>query len=126
MDRDSGMINTLTYLLLYQLTGELLVRLLGLPIPGPVVGMALFFLTLLARGRVSEELRTGTGSLLQHLSLLFVPAGVGIMLHVQRVADEWLPIAVALIVSTFAGMAVTALVLQAMLRKSSSGTGGDE
>jgi holin-like protein len=117
------MINTLTYLLLYQLAGELLVRLLGLPIPGPVVGMALFFLTLLARGRVSEELRTGTGSLLQHLSLLFVPAGVGIMLHVQRVADEWLPIAVALIVSTFAGMAVTALVLQAMLRKGGSASG---
>jgi holin-like protein len=118
------MINTLTYLLLYQLAGELLVRLLGLPIPGPVVGMALFFFTLLARGRVSEELRTGTASLLQHLSLLFVPAGVGIMLHVQRVADEWLPIAVALIVSTFAGMAVTALVLQAMLRKGGS-AGGD-
>lgn len=108
------MIQTLTLLLLYQLIGELLVRGLGLPIPGPVIGMALLFLTLLLRGRVGEEIRIHTGTLLQHLSLLFVPAGAGVMLHVQRVADEWLPITIALLISTFAGMAVTALVLKAM------------
>lgn len=112
------MINTFALLLLYQLVGELSVRTLGLPIPGPVIGMALLFLTLIARGRVGSELRGGASSLLQHLSLLFVPAGAGVMLHVHRVADEWLPITVALLFSTFAGMAVTALVLQAMTRKS--------
>ena len=108
------MIYTFTLLLIFQLVGELLVRALALPIPGPVIGMALLFLTLLARGQVGDELRSGTGSLLQHLSLLFVPAGAGVMLHLQRVADEWLPITVALVVSTFAGMAVTALVLRTM------------
>jgi holin-like protein len=111
------MINTLSLLLIYQLIGELLARTLRLPIPGPVVGMALLFLTLLARGRVGDELRNGTSSLLQHLSLLFVPAGAGIMLHLHRVADEWLPITFALVISTFAGMAVTALVLKAMMGK---------
>ena len=111
------MLNTLTLLLIYQLAGELLVRALGLPIPGPVVGMTLLFLTLLAKGHVGEELRTSTAGLLQHLSLLFVPAAAGIMLHLQRIADEWLPISVALVVSTFAGLAVTALVLKAMTRK---------
>ena len=111
------MLNTLTLLLLYQLVGELLARVFGLPISGPVIGMALLFLTLLAKGRVGEELKIGTGSLLQHMSLLFVPAGVGIMLHTQRVAAEWLPIIFALVISTFAGMAVTALVLKMMTRK---------
>jgi holin-like protein len=111
------MIYTFTLLLIFQLVGELLVRALALPIPGPVIGMALLFLTLLARGRVGDELRSGTGSLLQHLSLLFVPAGAGVMLHLQRVADEWLPITVALVVSTFAGMAVTALVLRTMTNR---------
>lgn len=111
------MINTITLLLLYQLVGELLVRWLGLPIPGPVIGMALLFLTLLVRGRVSDEMRTGASALLQHLSLLFVPAGAGVMLHFQRVADEWLPITLALVISTFAGMAVTALVLRALTGK---------
>lgn len=111
------MINVLAILLLYQLVGELIVRAFALPIPGPVVGMALLFLTLLARGRVGEELRNGASALLQHLSLLFIPAGAGVMLHLQRIESEWLPITVALIVSTFAGMAVTGLVLRAMTRR---------
>lgn len=111
------MIHTIALLLIYQLVGELMVRGFALPIPGPVVGMALLFLTLILRGRVSNELRAGAGGLLQHLSLLFVPVGAGIMLHLHRVADEWLPITVAVVVSTFVGMAVTALVLNAMTRK---------
>jgi holin-like protein len=119
------MIHTLTLLLLYQLVGELLVRALGAPVPGPVLGMALLFLTLVFRGRAGDELRTGTASLLQHLSLLFVPAGAGVMLHLQRVADEWLPITVALLVSTFAGMAVTALVLKALTGKAAVAGGSD-
>ena len=119
------MINALSLLLLYQLVGELLVRGLGLPIPGPVLGMALLFLTLLARGRVGAELKTSAGYLLQHLSLLFVPAGAGIMLHMKLVGDEWLPITVALVVSTFAGMAVTALVLKALTGKPATGEAGE-
>lgn len=111
------MINTLTLLLLYQLAGELLSRALSLPIPGPVIGMGLLFITLLVRGRIGDELRGGASAVLQHLSLLFVPAGAGIMLHLHRVANEWLPIALSLIVSTFAGMAVTVLVLRLMTRK---------
>jgi len=108
------MIRVFSLLLIYQLVGELIVRAFALPIPGPVIGMALLFLTLLARGRVGEELRNGTSALLQHLSLLFIPAGAGVMLHLQRIESEWLPITVALVVSTFAGMAVTAFVLRAM------------
>ena len=110
------MIQVFSLLLIYQLVGELIVRAFTLPIPGPVIGMALLFLILLVRGRVGEPLRDGASTLLQHLSLLFIPAGAGVMLHLQRIESEWLPIAVALIVSTFAGMAVTGLVLRAMTR----------
>ncbi len=120
------MIQVFSLLLLYQLIGELIVRAFALPIPGPVIGMALLFLTLLARGRVGEELRNGTSALLQHLSLLFIPAGAGVMLHLQRIESEWLPITVALIVSTFAGMAVTGLVLRAMTRGHAHDAGEDE
>ena len=120
------MIHVLSTLRLYQLVGELIVRAFVLPIPGPVIGMALLFLTLLARGRVGEELRNGTSALLQHLSLLFIPAGAGVMLHLQRIESEWLPITVALIVSTFAGMAVTGLVLRAMTRGHAHDGGKEE
>jgi holin-like protein len=50
-------------------------------------------------------------ALLGHLSLLFVPAGVGVMLHVRRLADEGLAIVVALVVSTALSIIVTALVV---------------
>ena len=59
-----------------------------------------------------ERLRPTCVELLKHLSLLFVPAGVGVMLHVARLAGEWLPIVVALLASTALAIVVTALVIQ--------------
>ena len=106
------MIGALTLLLLFQLAGEAIALFFALPIPGPVIGMGLLFAALALRGGPSPELRGTAQNLLQHLSLLFVPAGVGVMLHVQRMADEWLPIVVALVLSTFLAIAVTALVLR--------------
>ncbi len=71
-------LNGVTLLLVYQLTGEILVRLLGLPIPGPVLGMVMLFVTLMIRGSAPpDSLSEASSALLSHLSLLFVPAGVG-------------------------------------------------
>ncbi|MEW6164686.1 MAG: CidA/LrgA family protein [Pseudomonadota bacterium] len=106
------MLNAITLLLLFQLVGESVALLFALPVPGPVIGMGLLFAALALRGGPSAELRGTAQSLLQHLSLLFVPAGVGVMLHLERMADEWLPIVVALVASTFAALAVTALALR--------------
>ena len=106
------MLNTLTLLLLFQLAGEAIVLYFALPVPGPVVGMGLLFAALAWRGGAPEGLRGTAQNLLQHLSLLFVPAGVGVMLHWQRLADEWLPLVIALLASTFVTIAVTALVLR--------------
>lgn len=108
------MLNALTLLLVFQLVGEVLTRTLGLPVPGPVVGMGLLFATLLIRGGPDGTLQDTASGLLQHLSLLFVPAGTGVMLHFGRVADEWLPLLASLLVSTFVTMAVTALALKAL------------
>ena len=115
------MIAALTWLLLYQLTGEVLARVLSLPVPGPVIGMALLFCTLVVRGHlgrpVPQSMQHTANVLLQHLSLLFVPAGTGVMIYLQLIADEWLPITTALIISTVGGMAVTALILKALTRR---------
>jgi len=115
------MIAALTWLLLYQLTGEILAHVLALPVPGPVIGMALLFLTLVIRGHgerpVPKALQQTASTLLQHLSLLFVPAGTGVMLYLQLIVDEWLPISAALIISTLGAMAVTALILRALTRQ---------
>ncbi len=110
------MLGAITVLLVFQTIGEVVVQLLRLPVPGPVVGMMLLFAALLARGAAPQWLERSAGQLLAHLSLLFVPAGVGVMLHGQRLGAEWLPIAVALVSSTLLTLAATALVMQALRR----------
>jgi holin-like protein len=105
------MLRGLAVLLLFQLAGEVLTRAASLPVPGPVAGMALLLLALGARPP-GEALRAASSGLLSHLSLLFVPAGVGVMLHAPRLASEWLAIAVSLVLSTAATLAVTGWVAE--------------
>jgi holin-like protein len=109
------MIAALAGLMVFQLIGEVIVQLSGVPVPGPVVGMVLLFVSLLFRGAIPVALRTTSQALLAHLSLLFVPAGVGIMLHVERVSNEWFAIVVALTVSTLLALTVTALVMRGLM-----------
>jgi len=104
-------LNGVTLLLIYQLIGEFSVLLLRIPVPGPVLGMILLFLTLMLRKGSGESLDSASSTLLSHLSLLFVPAGVGMMVHFDRIANEWLPISVALLLSTVLTMAVTAAAM---------------
>jgi holin-like protein len=111
------MLAAITVLLVFQLIGEIAVVAFGLPIPGPVVGMALLFVSLILRGGVTDELGSTANGLLRHLSLLFVPAGVGVMAHLNRLADEWLPITVSLVLSTLLTIAVTAIVMRALLAR---------
>ena len=109
------MLGALTQLLIFQLAGEVIARGLALPIPGPVLGMLFLFVALLLRGGPPPELQTTSQNLLQHLSLLFVPAGAGIMVHLNRVADEWLPLLLSLLLSTAATLVVTALVMKLLM-----------
>ena len=104
-------LNGITVLLIYQLIGEVLVRTLSFPIPGPVVGMFLLFLSLLLRRSLPDSLDDASTGLLSHLSLLFVPAGVGVIVHLDSLRDEWLAIGLALVASTFLTMAGTAFLM---------------
>jgi putative effector of murein hydrolase LrgA (UPF0299 family) len=108
-------------LLVFQCLGEGLVFLFGLPIPGPVAGMLLLLASLVAWPRLHEVVETGANELLRHLSLLYVPAGVGVIAAAVGVEGQWLAVVVAVVVSTLATMAVTGLVLQALTRKKEGG-----
>ena len=118
------MLGALTVLLVYQLIGEIIVQFLRLPIPGPVVGLLLLFLTLCLRGKLAEPLRDTANGILQHLSLLFVPPGVGVMVHFARVSGEWLPILLAVLISTALAIRVSALVMRALMRGASDDDAG--
>lgn len=100
-----------TLLLVCQLIGETLTRLLDLALPGPVIGMVILFFGLVVRGAVPERLQATAEGFLQHLSLLFVPAGVGVVTHLTLVADQWVPLTTALLVSAIATVAVTASLM---------------
>lgn len=109
------MIGALAVLLLFQLAGEVAVRWSGAPVPGPVVGMVLLFLALRGRGTLPAALRTTAETLLSHLSLLFIPAGVGVIQYGTLLAEEWLALVVALVLSTLITVAVTALVMKVII-----------
>ena len=110
------MLRPLTTLVLCQLAGEATARALGLPLPGPLLGLLLLLALLAARGGPDEPMRETAGGLLRHLSLLFVPAGVGVMTQWDAVRQDWLAVLVAIVVSTTLGLGVTALVMRWFLR----------
>ena len=104
-------------LLLFQLAGEVLVRLLGVPIPGSVIGLSLLFAVLLVRRSVPTPWQATAKGLLGILSLLFVPAGAGIIANLDLIRGTWLALTITLIGSTLITMTVTALVLSTLLRR---------
>ncbi len=115
------MLPSLALLLVVQLIGESIVAATGLPVPGPVLGMALLFAGLavgdaLFGGGVPDGLDETAGAILQHLSLLFVPAGVGVVLYLSVLRQEWLPIAVALVAGTIITIAVTGAAMAGLSR----------
>ena len=119
------MLGAITLLLISQLAGEAIQMATGVPVPGPVIGMALLFAGLVLRrrlpgGRAKPEtpavLDETAHGLLGHLSLLFVPAGVGVVLYLPLVADEWLAISVSLIASTLVTIALTAVLMAWLAR----------
>lgn len=111
------MLEMIAILLVFQLIGEATVAIFNLPLPGPVIGMVLLFLGLVIRGHSPEILNQVTRGLLENLSLLFVPAGVGIMTHLGMLDKQWLPLSIALIVSTLITLAVTGWTMQWLIRR---------
>lgn len=105
----------LAVLLLLQAAGEALGHALALPFPGPVIGLALL-LPALQWPPLREPVQAVAELLLEHLSLLFVPVGVGVVTHLALLSRYGLQLVVVIVVSTWIGMAVTALVLRASIR----------
>lgn len=105
----------LAWLLLLQAAGEALTHTLSLPFPGPVVGM-LLLLPALQWAPVREPVNAAAELLLAHLSLLFVPVGVGVITHLALVSQYGWKLLLVIVLSTWAGMAITALVLRGLLR----------
>jgi holin-like protein len=106
----------LAILLLLQAAGEAIAHASGLPFPGPVIGMIL--LLVVVQWKPSRAaVQAAADVLLAHLSLLFVPVGVGVITHLDLVSEYGLRLLAVIVLSTWIGLAVTALVLKAALPK---------
>ena len=103
------------WLLVLQSAGELISHALHLPFPGPVVGLMLLLIALNVEA-VRAPVATCADFLLAHLSLLFVPVGVGVMTHLGLIAEHGLRMLAVIVLSTWIGLAVTALALRALMK----------
>jgi len=110
------MIAALAAILLCQLLGEAIVRELGLPLPGPVIGMVLMLVALALRDTLHigwpRPLANGTlegvaRGLLANLALLFVPAGVGVIQNLGLLGQYGVALGIALVASTLAALIAT-------------------
>lgn len=106
----------LAWLLVFQSIGEVLSRGFSLPLPGPVLGLILL-VPALRFALVREPVAECADFLLSHLSLLFIPVGVGVMTHLALLSQYGGRMLVVIALSTWVGLAVTALVLYGPDRK---------
>lgn len=109
----------LAILLLLQAVGDALSHALALPLPAPVVGLMLLLLMLRWRA-LREPVAAAAEFLLAHLSLLFVPVGVGVITHLDLVSRHGWQLLAVVTLSTWLGLATTALVLKRLLRNHES------
>jgi putative effector of murein hydrolase LrgA (UPF0299 family) len=100
----------LAWLLVFQSIGEVLARGFALPLPGPVLGLMLL-LVALRFPLVREPVGECADFLLSHLSLLFIPVGVGVMTHLALLSQYGGRMLFVIVLSTWIGMGVTVLVL---------------
>jgi holin-like protein len=118
------MIPAFLVLLLCELAGDLLRQLLALPVPGPVIGMSILAAALAfrtegptSRSAITDGLEHTAETLIRHMGLLFVPAGVGLVAEISVLRSQWCPIAAGLIGSTLLSLAVTGLVMHWSIRR---------
>ncbi|MCB0181383.1 MAG: CidA/LrgA family protein [Anaerolineae bacterium] len=110
------MVNAIIILLSFQLIGEIIIRTFSLPVPGPVVGMLLLFVAMLWRDALVARVEETAQYILQNLTLLYVPAAVGVVVHLHLLQTEGLAIIITLVVSTLITISVTSLSMKVLLK----------
>ncbi|MDB6177323.1 CidA/LrgA family protein [Paracoccus sp. Z330] len=115
------MLAPVAILFVFQLVGEVIARSFSLPVPGPVIGLALLALTFTARPAVKQRVEPVSRVILSHLSLLFVPAGVGVIASIDTLSENWGALTLVLLVSTVIALAATVATFLLVLRWTGNG-----
>ncbi len=111
------MIETLLWLVGYQLAGELISKTFSLPLPGPVLGMLLLFITLCLRKSVPDTMKAHVPRFLSHLSLLFIPAGGAVLAYKDLLAGYGWQLLTVLALATVLTLLVPGAALKLLLSR---------
>jgi putative effector of murein hydrolase LrgA (UPF0299 family) len=107
----------LTWLVLFQMLGTALNVLFLSMLPGPIIGLVLLFLFMLARGEVGEPLNVAASSLLRYLPLILVVPAVGVMVYAREIAADFWAIVGALSLSLVISLCFAGWLMEKLIRR---------
>ena len=112
------MLGAIFLIFLFQLIGEATQKYFALPVPGPVIGLVLMLACLLWSKRIDDPVVAGRRSklvntsqqLIGYLSLLFVPIGVGVIMHLKLLETQLAQIIGVVTIGTITTIVLTAFI----------------
>ena len=111
------MLKSLIYIFCFLFLGELVHYFLAIPIAGNIIGMLLIFLALFFKIIKLEDVKPASDFLVKYLVVFFIPYGVGLMVYANIIAAYWIPVSVAVILSTLLSIYVTGAIYQKLDKK---------
>tara|TARA_B100000902_G_scaffold307871_1_gene296840 strand:+ start:575 stop:946 length:372 start_codon:yes stop_codon:yes gene_type:complete len=118
------MLNSIFTIFLFQLFGEFLQKFFELNIPGPVIGLILLLSALLIikkNNKIIEDFKENlvfsAENLLNYLPLLFIPVGVGVVMHLSLLEENLVPVLLVIIIGTLLTLALTAFLMEKLIKK---------
>lgn len=115
------LLRELLIILVFYFVGEILTKLLNLPVPGNIMGMILLLILLCTNVVKLEMVDTVANFLLEHLAFFFIPAGVGLLTSLVVINDSFIRLLIVCFISTIITIAVTALVVDFMTKEKNKG-----
>ena len=114
------MLQSIFAIFLFQLVGEMVQKYFALTVPGPVIGLVLLLLAMLVSDRIGnspvallkQNLTVTAETLLGHLPLLFVPIGVGVVMHISLLEDQLAAVLGVVFIGTVLTVGFSALLME--------------
>ena len=117
------MLNSIFTILLFQLIGEFFQKFTEISIPGPVIGLILLLSVLLIRAKYFKEHHSVENNLvdfcerfLTYLPLLFIPVGVGVVMHLSLLEENLISVISIIVLGTLLTLALTGFIMEKLLK----------
>ena len=117
------MLKSLFIIFSFQLFGEAIQKFFEINIPGPVIGLILLLLVFIfflksptPYKKIKKEVSETSHQIINYLSLLFVPIGVGVVMHINYLGDNLFKILAIIVIGTLASLVFTAFVMEKIIK----------